>query len=327
MREITRNVMHAMLAMQRHPWEQGVCGQVLFEAGEENLWVSAALDSVKRQDRLGRLCMLGGRVDSADPASAGEICLRASERFGLKECGDGAARMLQYLKETAPRTADGVICHRNMKTEDGRVDQQVWIDGLYMVPPFLAAMHEMDDAWCQVTGFVRYLLDPETHVFFHIWDAGSGTFVRRKRWATGTGWALMGIARVAAFAEADGRKDIAESADRLFDSVLDGMLRYRTEDDTFHDVLDEPDTFKDHTAGLMTAAAVYRRIAEGKLDDTYLSAADAILASAEKDIDRFGIIHNVCGAPDFAHQGTSAEAQAAFVMADAWKQKISRKEE
>ena len=39
------------------------------------------------------------------------------------------------------------------------------------------------------------------------------------------------------------------------------------------------------------------------------------------------MIHNVCGAPDFAHQGTSAEAQAAFVMADAWKQKISRKEE
>ena len=191
--------------------------------------------------------------------------------------------MLQYLKETAPRTADGVICHRNMKTEDGKQDQQVWIDGLYMVPPFLAAMHEIDDAWCQVTGFVRYLLDPETHVFFHIWDAGSGTFVRRKRWATGTGWALMGIARVAAFAEADGRKDIAEDADRLFDSVLDGMLRYRTEDDTFHDVLDEPDTFKDHTAGLMTAAAVYRRIAEGKLDDTCLQAADAIVASAEKD--------------------------------------------
>ena len=54
MREITRNVMHAMLAMQRHPWEQGVCGQALFEAGEENLWVSAALDSVKRQDRLGK---------------------------------------------------------------------------------------------------------------------------------------------------------------------------------------------------------------------------------------------------------------------------------
>ena len=324
MREITRNVMHAMLAMQRHPWEQGVCGQALFEAGEENLWVSAALDSVKRQDRLGRLCMLGGRVDSADPASAGEICLRASERFGLTECGDGAERMLQYLKETAPRTADGVICHRNMKTQDGRQDQQVWIDGLYMVPPFLAAMHEMDDAWCQVTGFVRYLLDPETHVFFHIWDAGNGTFVRRKRWATGTGWALMGIARVAAFAEADGRRDIAEDAARLFDSVLDGMLRYRTEDDTFHDVLDEPDTFKDHTAGLMTAAAVYRRIAEGKLDDTCLQAADAIVASAEKDIDRFGMIHNVCGAPDFAHQGTSAEAQAAWVMADAWKQKISR---
>ena len=344
MREITRNVMHAMLAMQRHPWEQGVCGQALFEAGEENLWVSAALDSVKRQDRLGRLCMLGGRVDSADPASAGEICLRASECFGLKECGDGAARMLQYLKETAPRTADGVICHRNMKTEDGRVDQQVWIDGLYMVPPFLAAMHEMDDAWCQVTGFVRYLLDPETHVFFHIWDAGSGTFVRRKRWATGTGWALMGIARVAVCKRLRDRRSQSadhavlfrghdalhigsERADRLFDSVLDGMLRYRTEDDTFHDVLDEPDTFKDHTAGLMMAAAVYRRIAEGKLDDTCLQAADAIVASAEKDIDRFGMIHNVCGAPDFAHQGTSAEAQAAFVMADAWKQKISRKEE
>ena len=36
--EKPEKVINAMLAMQRYPWEQGVCAQALFEAGRDDLW-------------------------------------------------------------------------------------------------------------------------------------------------------------------------------------------------------------------------------------------------------------------------------------------------
>ena len=32
----------AMLAMQRHPWEQGVCAQAMYEAGKSEYWLPMA---------------------------------------------------------------------------------------------------------------------------------------------------------------------------------------------------------------------------------------------------------------------------------------------
>ena len=51
----------------------------------------------------------------------------------------------------------------------------------------------------------------------------------------------------------------------------------------------------------------------------YLKYADAAYETVKKDIDHYGILRHVAGCPDFVAEGTSAEAQAAFIMADAWK--------
>ena len=39
-------------------------------------------------------------------------------------------------------------------------------------------------------------------------------------------------------------------------------------------------------------------------------------------IDDHGLVHEVSGCPDFLTQGTSAEAQAAYIMASAWKNRF-----
>ena len=39
-------------------------------------------------------------------------------------------------------------------------------------------------------------------------------------------------------------------------------------------------------------------------------------------MDEYGLIRGVCGCPHFISEGTSAEAQAAFVMAEAWKGRV-----
>ena len=41
---VNPKVISAMPAMQRYQWEQGVCAQALFEAGQNEIWVAMAYD-------------------------------------------------------------------------------------------------------------------------------------------------------------------------------------------------------------------------------------------------------------------------------------------
>jgi len=315
-------VIQCMLAMQRHPWEQGVCAQALYEAGREELWIPMAYDAVKRQLPDGRLAMVGGGAAVSDPAANGEVCLRAYQRTGNPFFLEGAQRMLDYLEHDAPRTADGIICHNQVSFQEGYSAAQLWIDGIYMVPPFLAVMGRADEAAGQVRGYIRHLFDPQAGLFFHIADTGSGKLVRGKHWATGNGWALMGIARVAEAAEEAGREDLREEMAAFLGRLLESMLAWQGADGRFHDILDEPESFPDGTSSLMMAATVFRGIVHGTVGSGFRNAAEAAFRAAAAKADGMGLIHEVCGCPDFVSEGTSAEAQAAFVMADAWRRKL-----
>ena len=58
----------------------------------------------------------------------------------------------------------------------------------------------------------------------------------------------------------------------------------------------------------------------------YDEKAEAAFRAASGNIDDLGLVRGVCGCPDFVSEGTSAEAQAAFLMADAWRNKLSEKD-
>ena len=90
-------VINCMLSMQRYPWEQGVCAQALYEAGRDDLWIPMAYDSIKRMSADGRLAMIGGEVAVSDPASNGEVCLRAYEKTGDVFFKNGADTMLGFF--------------------------------------------------------------------------------------------------------------------------------------------------------------------------------------------------------------------------------------
>ena len=312
-------VIKCLLAMQRYPWEQGVCAQALYELGRDDLWIPMAYDAIKRMSPDGRLAMISGDIPVSDPASCGEVCLRAYEKTGDAYFLDGAKAMLDYLIGRAPRTPDGIICHNTISFEEGFSAEQLWIDGLYMVPPFLAVMGRMDEAAEQIRGYIKYLFDEEAQLFYHIIDVGSGRFVRKKHWATGNGWALMGLARVAEEARRRGRIDIGTELTGLFVSVLMAMLKYRLPDGRFMDILDDHNSFADGTSAMMVAASIYRGVRGGYLSDEYISVADKAYETVSSCIDRYGLIREVCGCPDFVSEGTSAEAQAAYLMATAFK--------
>lgn len=319
---VTEKVIHCMMAMQRHPWEQGVCAQALYEAGKDELWIPMAHDAIKRQAPDGRLAMIGREPAVSDPAANGEVCLRAYERTGNFFYLHGAQRMLDYLNHSAPRTGDGIICHNEVSFTGGYSAAQLWVDGLYMVPPFLAVMGCIDDAAEQIRGYIRHLFDEKADLFFHIVDTADGRYVREKHWATGNGWALMGIARVTEAAEKSGRMDIRREMSDFLNRLLEGMIRLQRADGRFHDILDDPDSFPDGTSSAMMAATVFRGILHGYVRESLYDAAEAAYRTVCEKTDQMGLIHEVCGCPDFISEGTSAEAQAAFVMADAWRNKL-----
>ena len=78
MNELTKRVAGAMLAIQRYPWEQGVCAQAMYEAGVENVWVPMAHDAILRQKEDGRLAVINSNIAVTD--------LSCRQRRGLPAC-------------------------------------------------------------------------------------------------------------------------------------------------------------------------------------------------------------------------------------------------
>ena len=64
-----------------------------------------------------------------------------------------------------------------------------------------------------------------------------------------------------------------------------------------------------------------RQDMEAMLDAAH---ADKVACTMEQYVDEYGIIHEVCGCPDFLTVGTSAESMAAYLMMHAWRKKVYR---
>lgn len=319
-------VKNAMLAVQRYPWEQGVCAQAVWELGDVVTAVAMAHDAVLRQKEDGRLAVINDNIAVTDPAANGEVVLRAYEITGNEFYKAATERMLNYLMRRAPRTDKDIICHSEISFYEGFSPQQIWVDSVYMAPPFLAVMGELDEAVKQIEGCFKYLQDEETGLLFHIFDPGTNRFVRKKLWATGNGWAFLGIARVIETAKERGRNDIVESLAKRGTALLNSMLKYQLPDGRFHDIMDEKESFAEGTAAMMMAAAIYRGVYAGWLSDEYIFHADLVYGNMPKYIDEYGIIHEVCGCPDFMSCGTSAESMASFLMMEAWHKKLEEKD-
>jgi len=312
----------AMLGVQRYPWEQGVCMQALYESGDVKTALAMAHDAVLRQQEDGRLAVINENIAVTDPAANGIVVKKAYDITGDVFYLDAAKKLLNYLMTKAPRTTKGILCHNQISFVEGFSPDQIWADSIYMAPPFLAEMGELEEACKQILGMYEYLEDEKTGLLRHIFDAGSGRFVRDKLWATGNGWALLGMISVAEIAKLRGECRISEKLCEMSKKLLDNLLKYQLADGRFHDILDEEDSFVDGASAMMLATYIYRSLYNGFLSEDYLKYADTILQTMEKYVDSYGLIHEVCGCPHFVSVGTSAESMAAYIMMHAWKEKL-----
>jgi rhamnogalacturonyl hydrolase YesR len=307
--ELIEKVKRAMLTMQRDAWEQGVAAQALLESGERELVVLMAKEAVVRQLEDGRLAVISCNEGVTDPAANGEAVLYAAEATGDPALRAAAARMLDYLVKRAPRREDGTLYHVANK-------RQVWVDSMYMAPPFLAVAGEPEEAVRQVEGIRKLLWEPRKKLFSHIWDDDLKGFFRPDFWGVGNGWAAAGMARIIqALPDRMGREKKRLAG--YVKDVVDGCLAFRRPDGLFHDVVDKPATFVETNLAQMLAYTIYRGVRGGWLGRTYLRQAEVMRDAARRKVDAYGYVQGVCGSPTFESAGTATEGQAFFLLMEA----------
>lgn len=303
-----------MLSRQRAPWEQGVAMQALMELGETESVVLMADEAVLRQSSDGRLGMTGGETTVTDPASNGPGVLYAYKITGNEKFKTAADAMYRYLKETAPKTTNGILRHFTSRT-------QVWSDSMFMAPPFLAFYGDYDEAIRQVEGYLGYLQDEKTKLMWHQYDDEKDTYPRKEFWGGGNGWSAAGMAQIIDVLPKEKQVERTKLIGYTKD-LLDGCIAHMRPDGLFHDVIDKPESFVETNLSQMLAYTIYKGAKSGWLQESYLEAADKMRTAAHSKIDKFGLVQDACGSPRFDRPGTSTEAQAFFLMREAVYSKL-----
>ena len=305
---MTDRVKRALLAMQRYNWEQGVTAQAFLESGDHDIAIALALEGANRQIADGRCCHIGDSTAVTDPCAIGEALIFAAEKTGDPFLCQARDKLLQWAMVDAPRSETGLVYHFLH-------GQLIWVDSMYMLPAFLARAGEYDEAMRQLDGYWDILCTTENGLLGHQWSDAEGCFIRRDAWAVGNGWAMAGMARVIALLPQahPGRARLI----RRVQSLIEAALPWQMEDGAFHDVLDDPATFREVNFAQMLAYTIYRGVAGGWLDAALLPCAEKARAAALAEVDCYGLVRNVCGAPRFDSPGVAPEGQAFHILMEA----------
>jgi len=296
----------ATLGMQRYDWEQGTVAQAFLEMGETNLAISFARGAILRQEK-GRFSVLKGNGPINDCASVGEVVLFAGRQTGDPIFRKGADEMLAVIKTTSHKTIDGIIYH-TQEPQKG-----IWSDATYMLPPFLAAAGEYQEALKQIEGYRKYLYNEKDKLYSHMWDDEKKKLNRADYWGVGNGWSAAGMTRVIKMLPdsmmTEKKKLIGYTKD-----VIDGCLKYLRPDGAFHDVVNKPDTFVEVNLSQMLCYSIFRGVAAGYLDPSYLKPTEIMRKAANDKVDKLGYVHDVCGVPSFDRPYFAPEGQAFYLL-------------
>ncbi len=314
--DVLAKVKRAMLSMQRASWEQGVAAQAFLESSEDDMVILMAKESVLRQTREGRLAVLYHDNGVTDPAASGEAVLYAARLSDDKNLKAAADMMAGYLIERAPKNSSGILYH----TIDA---PQIWVDSLYMAPPFLASAGYYEESLRQLRGIRAVLWNPSKKLFSHIWDDGNKTFLNEKFWGVGNGWAATGITRVVKTLPGAMQSE-KEELTGYIKEVLDGCLEHIRSDYLFYNVVDDSNSFIETNLSQMLAYTIFSGIKENWLNRDYLDYAYRMREAAHKKVDKYGYVQGVCGAPYFDKPGRAAEGQAFFILMEAAFNKLHK---
>ncbi|KAH8109292.1 hypothetical protein DFH11DRAFT_1843284 [Phellopilus nigrolimitatus] len=304
----------AMLASIRTSWEQGTAAGAILELDNPEYSVFAdspfvnngetpvdalrlALSAAARQTSDGRLSQnISDGLDGAalDGASSGSVTLLGKADYWR----NATDRQLNFLLNGVPKTTAGAI---SMRIDS----KQYWDDGVYMMPPFLAAY-----------GAVTY---NQTLIQMAITDEGV--------WATGNAWAALGMIRVwstilktpYAWSMQVQTNDL-----RLWvKEILDGTFAAINNDNLIPDYIQGGATFGDASSSAALASVAYRAAVmdSNTFGGNYTDAASRLANAVLSSVDDLGVISPYVNPLSWQEIGIlSTEGQAfALMLLSAWR--------
>jgi len=310
-------VLVATIGMQRFDWEQGTVAQALLEMGEYDLVVSFARAAIMRQTD-GRFSVIKGNGPINDCSSVGEAVLFAGKLTGDPVFKKGADEMLEVIKKTTHKNEEGIIYHTQEPAK------YIMSDAFYMLPPFLAAAGEFDEALKQIEGYRKYLYHQKDKLYSHIWDEPNKKYEREDFWGVGNGWTAAGLTRVIKHLP-DNRTEDKKRLIVYVKEVIDGCLKYLREDGLFHNVVNKPDTFVEVNLSQMISYTIFRGFAEGYIASDYLEKAEKMRKAANEQVDYLGYVHKVCGVPGFDRPYFAPEGQAFYLLMETAAKDLGKK--
>lgn len=246
-------------------------------------------------------------------AAVGRGVLEFYERTGDDRYLEAAKRQYEAL-ESAVRTEDGGLSYNSVRPE-------LWVDSLYMVPPFLAKYAAatgtdaaFDEAVHEIEVQADRLQDDDAGLFRHIWRETPNSYPEGTFWSRGNGWAITGILDTLASLPDDhpGRESLVDT----FEELAAAIRPFQDESGFWHNILDDPTSPLETSGTLMFAYAFERGVERGLLDEAYRTAAEAAMDVCEGVVDD-GVVTRVAmppGGPGVP-LGSTSYGQGWFLLA------------
>ena len=323
----------SMLCMAKQCWEAGIAAQALWELSDMETLNIAVYDMVLRQSQDGRLCNVEDTPAVTDSAfcipsvwALSEYNRTETENEGnwadtnealyrAQDLKDAVQRNIDFLLYDADRASDGTLYHM-------RGTSDIWADSAAFLPFSMILLGHTREGLNQLGGITDRLFDPESALFFHMWNEEKGAHTRKVLWGIGNGWILTGTLRcycelVRQYPEEAQYGEEKEKLRHEFLRLLNIMVKYLSPHFLLRDVMDDPGSFEESEASAMLAYSIYRGFAAGLVDREMLATADKIRTSLIQKTDVHGIVRGAASSPHFIKPGTSAECQAHFLMMEA----------
>jgi unsaturated rhamnogalacturonyl hydrolase len=226
-------------------------------------------------------------------AAVGRAVLDCYERTGEERYLDAARRQYGALEDAVE--VEGTVSYNSVLPE-------LWVDSLYMVPPFLARYGRLADEPAALEGAVAHvdaqlgrLRDPHTGLFRHVWRATPDSFPESTLWARGNGWALVGILDTLVALPDD--HEATERLSTAFAALAAAVRDHQDASGYWRNVLDDPTSPLETSGTLMFAAAFARGVESGLLAGEYLDAAARGFEVCRGVVDERGTVTRVALPP------------------------------
>jgi len=253
----------------------------LYQAGQGDWLLAALIDHVNRRVKSDGVIDGYAMGDySLDNIQAGRVLFLLRDETGDPRYAK-ALHLLRAQLIDHPRTRANNFWHKKA------YPWQVWLDGLYMALPVLAAYsldYEEGGALPDVRGQIetvrRLMHDPRTGLYYHGYDESRGsTWADPKTgrsasfWSRAIGWYAMALADLVEIMPAG-------HADRVFYAgllreVAEAVLAWRQPDGLWMQVMDQPSRAGNYPESSCTAMFAYAFLKGHRLGVLDAATADA----------------------------------------------------